>query len=688
MRVTSPSNTFQKLREAIRGLKLVPALGLTLTAAVMVVSPLAQANPANTLPTGEKVVTGSADVSRAGNTMNIQQNSKRVVVNWDSFNVGANAKVNIQQPSSDSAILNRVTGRGASQIDGQVSANGQVIFVNPNGVVFGKGADVNAAAVVATTMDTKNEAFMAGGKQSFEGKNSTAKIVNQGKISTTDPKGFIALLAPEVRNEGYLVARVGSGNTIAMASGEKITLDFKGNQLVSVKVDVSSYRSLIENKRAVEVDGGMVIIAANAANNLMASVVNNTGVIRASSMVNNGGVIELTGGTVTQAGGISANGRGGESTASSDSSVQVSGAAPKNQPQVSQSTPVSKASKGAQGGRITITGDDVILAAGSKTEATGTAGGGVINVGTTKVSFVTNANGTRSQPKPEGLAKTVSIAPTAFVDASATVNGDGGDINIWSSVKTSVAGVLKATGGVLGGQGGFIETSSKLVLDILQGIVVDVSAPKGKAGYWLLDPEDMVIDATTAQAISTALQTSDVTVEVTGNLTIASGANITQSSGSTTSLTLIATGSITNNATISGSLNVSLHSDTVNLNQGSSIAVNQVTAVAQGLNVDGSITTNNGGTISLAGNTVAINGTVSTSTGGAPASTGSTGSTSTTSSTTTANRENESSTTSSTSSTSTSSTDNSTGPIQSNTGSATPVSSANNNGSNSGTLMA
>jgi hypothetical protein len=451
---------------------------------------------------------------------------------------------------------------------------------------------------------------------------------------------------------------------------------------------VSSYRSLIENKRAVEVDGGMVVIAANAANNLMASVVNNTGVIRASSMVNNGGVIELIGGTVTQAGRISANGRGGESTASSDSSVQVSGAAPKNQPQVSQSTPVSKASKGAQGGRITITGDDVILAAGSKTEATGTAGGGVINVGTTKVSFVTNANGTRSQPKPEGLAKTVSIAPTAFVDASATVNGDGGDINIWSSVKTSVAGVLKATGGVLGGQGGFIETSSKLVLDILQGIVVDVSAPKGKAGYWLLDPEDMVIDATTAQAISAALQTSDVTVEVTGNLTIASGANITQSSGSTTSLTLIATGSITNNATISGSLNVSLHSDTVNLNQGSSIAVNQVTAVAQGLNVDGSITTNNGGTISLAGNTVAINGTVSTSTGGAPASTGSTGSTSTTSSTTTANRENESSTTSSTSSTSTSSTDNSTGPIQSNTGSATPVSSANNNGSNSGTLMA
>jgi mucin-19 len=112
----------------------------------------------------------------------------------------------------------------------------------------------------------------------------TGKILNEGTISTNTKDGYIALLAPEVRNDGYLIAKMGAG-TIALAAGKQITLDFRGDSLISVKVDESTVNALIENKRLVKVEGGLVIIAAGAANNLMSSVIKNTGRISASSLV-------------------------------------------------------------------------------------------------------------------------------------------------------------------------------------------------------------------------------------------------------------------------------------------------------------------------------------------------------------------------------------------------------------------
>ncbi len=258
----------------------------------------------NALPTGGQVVAGSATISQTQTatsaTMNINQTSQRAVVNWDSFNVGKNAQVNFNQPNSSAATLNRVTGASASMIDGAIRANGQVVLVNPNGVTFGKGAEINAAAVVASTMNIANKDFMDG-KSTYKG-NGKGAVVNEGKISVNDPNGYIALLAPEIRNEGYLLARKGPNNAVALAAGEQITLDFRGDQLISVNIDKAAYGALIENKRVVEVKGGLVVVAAGSANQLMGSVIKNTGRISASSMVNNGGVIELVAANVTQAG--------------------------------------------------------------------------------------------------------------------------------------------------------------------------------------------------------------------------------------------------------------------------------------------------------------------------------------------------------------------------------------------------
>ncbi|TXI12773.1 MAG: filamentous hemagglutinin N-terminal domain-containing protein, partial [Polynucleobacter sp.] len=260
------------------------------------------------LPSGGRVAMGQATINQTGNTLNIVQSSQRAVINWNSFNVGSQAKVEFVQPNAQASTLNRVASVSATQIDGMLKSNGQVVISNAAGVVFGKSAQVDVGSMVATTMDINDKDFMEG-KSTFKG-NGTGAVTNYGKIQTNDPKGFIALLAPEVSNEGYILAKGGVANVVALASGSQVTLDFRGDQLMTVKVDASAYKSLIENKRLVQVDGGMVVIAANSAAQLMGSVIKNTGRISTSSMVNNGGIIEILADTVQNLGTIVANAKG------------------------------------------------------------------------------------------------------------------------------------------------------------------------------------------------------------------------------------------------------------------------------------------------------------------------------------------------------------------------------------------
>ena len=100
-------------------------------------------NASNALPTGGHVAAGNVSINTAPATptmqatLNVVQTTQRAVVNWDSFNVGANAKVEFVQPNAQAVIHNRVISATASQIDGMIKANGQVIISNANGVVFG-----------------------------------------------------------------------------------------------------------------------------------------------------------------------------------------------------------------------------------------------------------------------------------------------------------------------------------------------------------------------------------------------------------------------------------------------------------------------------------------------------------------------------------------------------------------------
>ena len=183
--------------------------------------------------------------------LNINQSSNRAALNWQTFNVGSAAQVNFNQPSSSSVTLNSVLDSNPSQIFGKINANGQVFLTNPNGMYFAPSASVDVGGLVATTNTLATGDFMAG-NYNFTRNGATGSITNDGTL-TASLGGYIALLAPQVRNNGVIIAQLG---TVALAAGEAYSLQFDGNNtLANLIVAPATIQTLVENGNAVHAPG-------------------------------------------------------------------------------------------------------------------------------------------------------------------------------------------------------------------------------------------------------------------------------------------------------------------------------------------------------------------------------------------------------------------------------------------------
>lgn len=408
------------------------------------------------LPAGEQVVAGQVNVSRPGaQQLNINQSSSSAIVNWQTFSIGAAERVGIQQPSSSSVLLNRVVGNDPSQIFGQLNANGRVFLVNPSGVLFAPGAQVNTGSLIASTLDINNADFLAG-RFLFTG-SKPGSVVNRGTLTAADG-GTVALLGGTVTNDGVVAARMG---TVALGAGERMTLDFQGDGLTQLRVDSPAVQASIANGGAIVADGGQIVMRAYAAEGLAGTVVSQSGTVRARSLVERNGRIILDGGTT------------GDTL-------------------VSGRLDASGSEAGQQGGTIQVTGKNIAVLSGAELSARGDAGGGAVLIGG-------DAHGGNATTVPH--AQAVWMAADASIDVSAVQSGDGGKVVLWSNQSTQSHGTLRATGGANGGNGGFIETSGPY-LDT-SGATIDASAPKGRAGEWLLDPVNVEIVAGNASANAT-----------------------------------------------------------------------------------------------------------------------------------------------------------------------------------------
>ena len=119
--------------------------------------------PAHANPEGGNVVAGTATIDDSiSKTLTIRQKTNKAVINWTSFSIGLDETTHFIQPSSSSIVLNRVTGDTTSAILGRLTANGQVMLLNPNGILFGANSRIDVASLVATTHDIDNNDFLAG----------------------------------------------------------------------------------------------------------------------------------------------------------------------------------------------------------------------------------------------------------------------------------------------------------------------------------------------------------------------------------------------------------------------------------------------------------------------------------------------------------------------------------------------
>lgn len=133
-----------------------------LAIALAVVPAAATAQARTALPEDGRVVAGQATVARQDHSLTVTQQTRRAILEWRSFDIGADASVRFIQPSSSAVTLNRVVGGNPSRIAGQLSANGHVYLVNPAGVLFAPGARVDVGHLLSSRVDVDNRAFMDG----------------------------------------------------------------------------------------------------------------------------------------------------------------------------------------------------------------------------------------------------------------------------------------------------------------------------------------------------------------------------------------------------------------------------------------------------------------------------------------------------------------------------------------------
>ena len=413
MKRNSVSSSFCDLRPLNREL---------LAGAAVVALMLGQAANAN--PAGHTVASGTATFTTPSTgTLQIKQTSSVVIINWSSFNIAASETTKFVQPTTSSIAVNRIGGSSPSQILGSLLANGKVVLINANGILFGPSSKVNVGSLIATASDAAN-ASLATGKATFStaGK-PNAQIINQGTI-TAASGGMVGLIAPAVSNTGTITAKLG---TVTLGASNIFTLDFTGDGLVSFPVTGNVTAVAVKNNVPVtalvvdsgQITGGTVMLTARAAASLVTNVISMGGTVTATSASQVGGKIVLDGGSsgnIAVSGKLIADGTSGGSVSVTSPGTNT----------ISGTITAKNTSTTGKGGAITTKGKTLTVTGGVNA---GKGGSWLFDSNTVTVN-----------------AKTASVVDAALTAGTNTTlqseTGTTGDITVASSMSWSGTGSL------------------------------------------------------------------------------------------------------------------------------------------------------------------------------------------------------------------------------------------------------
>ncbi len=501
---------------------------------------------------GGNIIAGQAQVSQSGLNTTINQSSNRVAIDWQSFNINTDESVAFNQPDSSSIALNRILDQSPTQIFGSITANGQIVLVNPRGIFFGDTAMVNVGSLFVSALDISPEDFMAGRLDFHALENTSGLIVNQGTLKVIDG-GTLALLGQQVRNEGLLVANFG---TVALASGSDIQVRFDAYNQLSIRINQNRLADIlgindpaIFNSGLIEAHGGRVVLTARQVEAIQNSIyaidesdrftsqdgmvvaadggyyltgpdgdISDLGHVDVSTDQGQAGTVIYAGGNISHQGELNADareGKGGKVLLDATDTVMLS----------DDSRISAQALESGVGGQVHLLGEQVGLIDKAEVNASGADGGGDVLVGGDYLG---------SNPDIKN-ARAVYTGVDTRIHADAVQNGDGGKIILWSDEVTRAYGAFTATGGQQSGNGGFVETSSKNIVSLSPS--VDVHSNYGVHGEWLIDPSYIEISSDNSTAININISgdsrdifttASEATVRI-GSLEAAliAGANVT-----------------------------------------------------------------------------------------------------------------------------------------------------------------
>jgi filamentous hemagglutinin family protein len=353
----------------------------------------------NALPTGASIQSGNINITNeTANKLRIDQTSTRGIINWNTFDIGKNSHVHFNHASASHSTLNRVTAQDdASKIMGKLTAKGNIMLINPNGVVFGKDSRVDVGGIIASTADISNDAFLANTLNFNTNSNNEAKIrLQQGSQITIKDAGLGAFVAPHVENNGVIEAKL--GKIVLGATTESYTLDTYGDGLLKLAMNESQVQTMVKNTGTIIAEDGTVMMNAHAAKQTIDSILFNSGNIEKAKLA-------------------------------------------------------------------VITAEDVQLQGGKIEAKTNLIGGDYLG-------------GSTGGAEKDFYEHDIATAQTLMVSHDAEVKGD--NIVLWSDKRTDVIGTVNAS------DGGFVETSSKGLLNVLGTVNI-------QDGEWLLDPSNITI---------------------------------------------------------------------------------------------------------------------------------------------------------------------------------------------------
>lgn len=452
------------------------------------------------MPQDGTIRSGEGNITRPDDkTMTIDQKTDRLAIDWKGFDVQNGERVNFNQPDARAIALNRVTGDAKSVIDGQLTANGRVYVINPNGVLFGRNASVDVGSLVASTANVSDDTMknFAGSKDPLTltlGDNSTAQVINEGTIKAQG--GLVALHAASAENDGTIA---NEGGKVALAAAKNITLSEDTAGKINFTVDGALAKASTLNSGVLRADGGYVVMTAKQAGDVMSTVVNNTGTIEAKTLrQNEKGEILLDGGdngVVEVSGTIDASGLENNQSAGS---IKVIG----NKTTVHDGT--SLLARGTiDGGKIETSGD-------------------VLNLGSNLNIDAKGINGSRGEWLLDPLEVVISdTKPTGAVHEYGTIVGDTTGTTKNNVIFNDPPSGQNATNAY----NSTTWIDSNQVGKVLAGgtdVIIQAISSSGAASITLNSPIDITVS-------SSASKNPTFTLEANRNITI--NENITAESG-------------------------------------------------------------------------------------------------------------------------------------------------------------